>query len=92
MQGGFFNKGLGLAKEISYIKIKMEISKLKNTYIISFDVEDVSISWSKGGYPFILTPELVDDVLSGAIEDCKKELEEVMHKSIENQLFKPRKK
>ncbi len=53
-------------------------------------MEDVSISWSQGNYPFLLDDELTDIVLSGALEDCKDKLRDVMYESIRDQLFKPR--
>ena len=68
----------------------MNISKLGKLHVISFDIEDVSKSWSKEGYPFVLDDEVVDSVLTGAIEDSKEAIEELMHKFIEDQLFKPK--
>jgi len=68
----------------------MNISKIGKTHLISFDMEDVSISWSQGGYPFVLTEELADEVLAGALEDCQDQLRTLIYESIENQLFKPR--
>jgi hypothetical protein len=36
----------------------------------------------------MLTDEIVDKVLTGAIEDAKKDLIDVMYKHIVNQMFK----
>lgn len=66
----------------------MIISKLGNSYIISFDIEDVSVALSNANLPFMLTDETVDKVLSGAIEDAKKDLIEIMYKNIVDQMFK----
>jgi hypothetical protein len=68
----------------------MKISKLGKLHVISFDIEDIAMAWSKGGYPFLLDDEVVDSVLTGAIEDSKEAIEELMHKFIEDQLFKPK--
>lgn len=68
----------------------MNVSKLAKTHVVSFDIEDISIAWSQGGYPFLLNEELADTVLSGALEDCKDKLRDVMYKAIEDQLFKPK--
>ena len=66
----------------------MITSKLGNSYIISFDIEDVSVALSNANLPFMLTDETVDKVLSGAIEDAKKDLLEIMYKNIVDQMFK----
>jgi hypothetical protein len=66
----------------------MITSKLGNVQIISFDIEDVSLALSNANLPFMLTDEIVDKVLTGAIEDAKKDLIEVMYKHIANQMFK----
>ena len=66
----------------------MITSKLGDVHIISFDIEDVSLALSNANLPFMLTDETVDKVLTGAIEDAKKDLIEVMYKHIANQMFK----
>jgi hypothetical protein len=66
----------------------MITSKLGDVHIISFDIEDVSLAFSNASLPFMLTDEIVDKVLTGAIEDAKKDLIEVMYKHIANQMFK----
>jgi len=66
----------------------MITSKLGNVLIISFDIEDVSLALSNANLPFMLTDEIVDKVLTGAIEDAKKDLIDVMYKHIANQMFK----
>ena len=66
----------------------MITSKLGNYYIISFDIEDVSVALSNANLPFMLTDETVDKVLSGAIEDAKKDLLEIIYKNIVDQMFK----
>jgi hypothetical protein len=48
----------------------------------------VSLAFSNANLPFMLTDEIVDKVLTGAIEDAKKDLIEVMYKHIANQMFK----
>jgi hypothetical protein len=68
----------------------MNVSKIGKIHVVSFDMEDISIAWSQGGYPFLLDEELTDIVLSGALEDCKDKLRDIMYKAIEDQLFKPR--
>jgi hypothetical protein len=66
----------------------MITSKLGDVHIISFDIEDVSLALSNANLPFMLTDEIVDKVLTGAIEDAKKDLIDVMYKHIANQMFK----
>jgi hypothetical protein len=66
----------------------MITSKLGDVHIISFDIEDVSLALSNANLPFMLTDEIVDKILTGAIEDAKKDLIEVMYKHIANQMFK----
>jgi hypothetical protein len=66
----------------------MITSKLGDVHIISFDIEDVSLALSNANLPFMLTDETVDKILTGAIEDAKKDLIEVMYKHIANQMFK----
>ena len=66
----------------------MITSKLGDIHIISFDIEDVSLALSNANLPFMLTDEIVDKVLTGAIEDAKKDLIDVMYKHIANQMFK----
>jgi hypothetical protein len=66
----------------------MITSKLGDVHIISFDIEDVSLALSNANLPFMLTDETVNKVLTGAIEDAKKDLIEVMYKHIANQMFK----
>jgi hypothetical protein len=66
----------------------MITSKLGDVHIISFDIEDVSVALSNANLPFMLTDEIVDKVLTGAIEDAKKDLIDVMYKHIVNQMFK----
>jgi hypothetical protein len=68
----------------------MNVSKIGKIHIVSFDMEDVSIAWSQGNYPFLLDEKLADTVLSGALEGCKDKLRDVMYESIRDQLFKPR--
>ncbi len=69
-------------------KHTMITSKLGDVHIISFDIEDVSLAFSNANLPFMLTDEIVDKVLTDAIEDAKKDLIEVMYKHIANQMFK----
>ena len=69
-------------------KHTMITSKLGNVLIISFDIEDVSVAFSNANLPFMLTDETVDKILTGAIEDAKKDLIDVMYKHIVNQMFK----
>ena len=69
-------------------KLTMITSKLGDVHIISFDIEDVSLALSNANLPFMLTDEIVDKVLTGAIEDAKKDLIDVMYKHIANQMFK----
>jgi hypothetical protein len=66
----------------------MITSKLGDVHIISFDIEDVSLALSNANLPFMLTDEIVDKILTGAIEDAKKDLIDVMYKHIVNQMFK----
>jgi hypothetical protein len=66
----------------------MITSKLGDVHIISFDIEDISVALSNANLPFMLTDEIVDKVLTGAIEDAKKDLIDVMYKHIVNQMFK----
>jgi hypothetical protein len=66
----------------------MITSKLGDVHIISFDIEDVSLALSNANLPFMLTDEIVDKILTGAIEDAKKDLIEVMYKNVVNQMFK----
>jgi hypothetical protein len=66
----------------------MITSKIGDVHIISFDIEDVSLALSNANLPFMLTDETVNKVLTGAIEDAKKDLIEVMYKHIANQMFK----
>jgi hypothetical protein len=66
----------------------MITSKLGDVHITSFDIEDVSVALSNANLPFMLTDEIVDKVLTGAIEDAKKDLIDVMYKHIANQMFK----
>jgi hypothetical protein len=66
----------------------MITSKLGHVHIISFDIEDVSLAFSNANLPFMLTDETVNKVLTGAIEDAKKDLIDVMYKHIANQMFK----
>jgi hypothetical protein len=66
----------------------MITSKLGDVHIISFDIEDVSLALSNANLPFMLTDEIVDKILTGAIEDAKKDLIDVMYKHIANQMFK----
>jgi hypothetical protein len=66
----------------------MITSKLGDVHIISFDIEDVSLALSNANLPFMLTDEIVDKILTGAIEDAKKDFIEVMYKHIANQMFK----
>jgi hypothetical protein len=68
----------------------MNVSKIGKIHVVSFDMEDVSIAWSQGNYPFLLDEELTNIVLSGALEDCNDKLREVIYESIRDQLFKPR--
>jgi hypothetical protein len=68
----------------------MNVSKIGKIHVVSFDMEDVSIAWSQGNYPFLLDEELTNTVLSGALEDCKDKLRDIMYESIRDQLFKPR--
>ncbi len=69
-------------------KHTMITSKLGDVHIISFDIEDVSLAFSNANLPFMLTDEIVNKVLTGAIEDAKKDLIDVMYKHIANQMFK----
>jgi hypothetical protein len=69
-------------------KHTMITSKLGDVHIISFDIEDVSVALSNANLPFMLTDEIVDKILTGAIEDAKKDLIDVMYKNIVNQMFK----
>lgn len=66
----------------------MITSKLGNSYIISFDIEDVSMALSNANLPFMLTDETVDKVLSTAIQDARNDFLEIMYKNIVNQMFK----
>ena len=66
----------------------MEISKIKNVHIISVDYEDVTVAWSNENLPFMLNNELSDKVLTDALEDCKKELRDLIYASIVKQMFK----
>jgi hypothetical protein len=66
----------------------MITSKLGDVHIISFDIEDVSVALSNANLPFMLTDETVDKILTGAIEDAKKDLIDVMYKHVVNQMFK----
>jgi hypothetical protein len=69
-------------------KYTMITSKLGDVHIISFDIEDVSVAFSNANLPFMLTDETVNKILTGAIEDAKKDLIDVMYKHIVNQMFK----